>query len=168
MHGTGYPVFNLKIADTTMFTPPHFTTYMADFSKSGWYGFPAQPEEHVIKLARRSDGNHVHPAQERQAVSDVDIRKLHLFLESTFPALQSASIQYTRVGVTTALQGTHLLIDNHPTKSGLTVAIGGHGHGFKFAPILGELIADTLIGLPTFKFRWREAQPAVAESASFE
>jgi glycine/D-amino acid oxidase-like deaminating enzyme len=38
------------------------------------------------------------------------------------------------------------------------VATGGSGHAFKFAPLLGEIIADAVEGRPNPilpKFRWR-------------
>jgi sarcosine oxidase/L-pipecolate oxidase len=38
------------------------------------------------------------------------------------------------------------------------IATGGSGHGFKFAPVLGDLIADVLEGKPNeFRdlFKWR-------------
>ena len=38
------------------------------------------------------------------------------------------------------------------------VATGGSGHAFKFAPVLGALIADLALGVPhplADRFRWR-------------
>jgi glycine/D-amino acid oxidase-like deaminating enzyme len=46
----------------------------------------------------------------------------------------------------------------HPERAGLTVAGGGSGHGFKFAPVLGPIIADAVEGksnATSEKFRWR-------------
>jgi sarcosine oxidase/L-pipecolate oxidase len=36
------------------------------------------------------------------------------------------------------------LIDYHPTYSGLFLATGGCGHGFKFFPVIGEKIVDAM------------------------
>ncbi|KAK7214124.1 hypothetical protein V2G26_021302 [Clonostachys chloroleuca] len=36
------------------------------------------------------------------------------------------------------------LIDDHPDIEGLSVAIGGSGHGFKFLPVVGQYICETL------------------------
>ena len=47
-----------------------------------------------------------------------------------------------------------------PDRPGLAVAAGGSGHGFKFLPVLGELIADACAGrlAPEYaRFAWREA-----------
>ena len=44
-------------------------------------------------------------------------------------------------------------IDHDPERPGLVVAAGDSGHGFKFAPIIGGLIADVVEGRPN---RWAE------------
>lgn len=38
------------------------------------------------------------------------------------------------------------LISHHPEHSGLFIATGGSGHGFKFLPVIGDAIVDVLIG----------------------
>jgi glycine/D-amino acid oxidase-like deaminating enzyme len=61
-----------------------------------------------------------------------------------------------------------LLIDRVPGHGGLVVASGGSGHGFKFAPVIGEIVADTLEGHDnrwSQRFRWREAGPPSREEA---
>ena len=36
----------------------------------------------------------------------------------------------------------HFVIDRHPEFANVVIAGGFSGHGFKFAPIVGELVAD--------------------------
>jgi len=53
------------------------------------------------------------------------------------------------------------LIDHDPEREGLIVATGGSGHGFKFAPVIGPIIADVLERRPNkyaHRFRWRQKQ----------
>lgn len=38
------------------------------------------------------------------------------------------------------------IIDYHPEHSGLFVATGGSGHGFKFLPVIGDKIVDCILG----------------------
>ena len=40
------------------------------------------------------------------------------------------------------------LLARDPDRPRLTVAAGGSGHAFKFAPVLGDLIADAVLGEP--------------------
>jgi glycine/D-amino acid oxidase-like deaminating enzyme len=47
------------------------------------------------------------------------------------------------------------------------IAAGDCGHGFKFAPVLGEIIADAVEGKPNpilEKFRWRPEVPVGAST----
>ncbi|MEZ4518282.1 MAG: FAD-dependent oxidoreductase [Chloroflexota bacterium] len=92
-------------------------------------------------------------------VYDRDEAALRTFLENTFPALVDAPIVYTRRCLYCDTRDEHFWIDRHPEVEGLTVATGGSGHGFKFAPVLGDLIADAAESLPNpwlEKFRWRD------------
>jgi glycine/D-amino acid oxidase-like deaminating enzyme len=92
-------------------------------------------------------------------VGTADERKLRQFLAETFPALLGAEVVYTRLCLYCDTLDEHLWIDHHPERPGLAVAAGGSGHGFKFGPMLGGLIADVVEERPNpykEKFRWRE------------
>ncbi len=36
----------------------------------------------------------------------------------------------------------HFVIDRHPDQAGVVLACGFSGHGYKFAPVVGEVLAD--------------------------
>jgi glycine/D-amino acid oxidase-like deaminating enzyme len=156
MQAWGYPLFYLKTADTTLFTPPHFAIFAADINQNGWCGFPIHPREGLIKIAQHQLGQRLHPTHDSRAVNDVDIRNLHTFLDSALPGLKEATITYTRRCLACTTLDGQLWIGNHPTRPGLTVAAGGGNHSFQLAPILGEIIADTVECLPFARFKWRE------------
>ena len=62
-------------------------------------------------------------------------------------------------------------IDHDPDRPGLVVAAGDSGHGFKFAPILGPLIADVVERRPNAwasRFRWRSRGADRREAARAE
>jgi sarcosine oxidase len=42
----------------------------------------------------------------------------------------------------TATPDRHFVIDTHPNYPNVCVAAGFSGHGFKFAPAVGEVLAD--------------------------
>jgi glycine/D-amino acid oxidase-like deaminating enzyme len=86
---------------------------------------------------------------------EIDLRK---FLRSTIPALVDAPIVYTRVCMYCDTNDGDFWIAPDPERPNLTIAAGDCGHGFKFAPVLGELIADAVEAKPNpllQKFRWR-------------
>ena len=48
------------------------------------------------------------------------------------------------------------MIDRHPAAPGVAFASACSGHGFKFAPVIGEILADLVTGrssLPIDRFR---------------
>ena len=64
----------------------------------------------------------------------------------------------------------NFLIGHDPDRKGLVVASGGSGHGFKFAPLLGEVIADAVECHPNkwgARFSWREAGAPKTEEARY-
>src|SRR5438445_13182572 len=73
-------------------------------------------------------------------------KNLREFLSATFPALANASIVYSRVCMYCDTNDGHFWIAPDPQRPGLTIAAGDSGHGFKFAPVLGEIIADAVEG----------------------
>ena len=159
MQATGHPVFHLRPDKPELFTPPHFVVFTADVANTGWYGFPLHPSEGVVKIANHGVGQILHPVQDERVVTAVDEAHLRRFLRETFPTLADAPIVYTRRCLYNDTRDEHFWLDRHPTLANLTVAAGGSGHGFKFAPVLGELIADTAVGQPhpwLPRFRWRD------------
>ncbi len=65
---------------------------------------------------------------------------------------------YTRLCLYADTHDEDFWIARDPAREGLTVASGGSGHGFKFAPVLGGIIADAVEGRANpwlDKFRWR-------------
>lgn len=172
MRATGHPVFHLETPLADLFTPPRFTVFTADVANTGWYGFPLHPRERVIKIANHGPGQRLHPRDDERIVTAADKHHLRAMLADTFPALTDAPIVYTRRCLYSDTLDEHLWIDRHPQIDGLAVAAGGSGHGFKFAPILGDLIADAVEGKPNrwlSRFRWRDLAPETAgeEAARF-
>ncbi|MBX3063165.1 MAG: FAD-dependent oxidoreductase [Anaerolineae bacterium] len=170
MKSTGQPVFHLRPAQPELFQPPQFSTFTADVSATGWYGFPLHPHAGVFKIANHGIGQRLHPEKDERIVKPEDEQKLRAMLADTFPSLVDAPIVYTRVCVYGDTLDEHFWIDHHPERSGLVVATGGSGHAFKFAPVLGSLIADAVEGKANewlAKFRWRTlGVSAAGEEAS--
>lgn len=155
---TGQPVFHLKPRQPERFTPPHFTVFGADLSQSGWYGMPLHPREGVVKLGFHNPIRHTHPVHDERVVTEDEIAHLRQFLADSIPALADAELVYTRLCLYTNTPDEDFYIGRVPFLENLLLATGGSGHGFKFAPILGGLIADATEGranewLP--RFAWR-------------
>ncbi|HEX4420548.1 MAG TPA: FAD-dependent oxidoreductase [Kofleriaceae bacterium] len=157
LRATGQPMFHLRPADPALFAAARFPVFGADISRTGYYGFPAT-RDGIVKIANHGTGIDLAPDAPR-AVTAAQEAALREFLAATFPALADAPIVYRRLCVYGDTRDGHFWIARHPTRPNLTIAAGGSGHGFKFAPVLGELIADAALGRPNrlaAKFRWRD------------
>ena len=187
MRVTGHPVFHLQPTASELFHPPHFAVFTADITRSGWYGFPMHPVgrtsrhamrrgvdaersyqaagysiDGVVKVANHGIGQELHPMRDERVVTEHDVAKLRTFLRDALPSLADAPVTYTRRCLYCDTLDGDFLIDRHPDREGLFVASGGSGHGFKFAPILGQLAADVVLDQPNphlAKFRWRDIPP---------
>ena len=98
------------------------------------------------------------PDSPERVVTRQDENDLRKFLRSTIPGLAEAPIVYTRVCMYCDTNDGDFWIAPDPDRPNLTIATGDCGHGFKFAPVLGELIADAVEGKANpllQKFRWR-------------
>jgi glycine/D-amino acid oxidase-like deaminating enzyme len=104
------------------------------------------------------------------AVDDAHVERCREFLRGSLPALADAPVVHRRICFYCDAFDGAFLIDRHPGRPGLVVAAGGSGHGFKFAPVLGGVIADALEGRENpwaWPFRWRERGPEQREDARY-
>ena len=156
-HATGQPVFHLKPSKPELFAPQRFPVFGADITTTGYYGFPIN-RDGVLKIANHGTGREMSPDSPERVVTSDDENNLRKFLASTFPSLTDAPIVDTRVCMYCDTHDGHFWIARDPERQGLVIAAGDSGHGFKFAPVLGEIIADAVEGKDNpllDKFRWR-------------
>jgi glycine/D-amino acid oxidase-like deaminating enzyme len=154
---TAQPVFHLKPRQPELFSLERFPVFGADITTTGYYGFPIN-RDGVLKIANHGPGREMSPESTERAVTAKDENALREFLSSTFPALADAVIVYSRICMYCDTHDGHFWIAPDPEHEGLVIAAGDCGHGFKFAPVLGELIADAVEEKPNpilQKFRWR-------------
>lgn len=79
------------------------------------------------------------------------------FLRAFMPSVGLDRIEH-RVCMYGATASRDFLIDRHPSMAGVVVASGLSGHGFKFAPALGRLVADLVLtdAEPQPEFAWAQ------------
>jgi glycine/D-amino acid oxidase-like deaminating enzyme len=150
------PVLHFGPSDATMYRGPHFPPFAADIAGSGWYGFPALPDGRV-KIGHHSTGRQVSP-DDRGEVSLEHVALARSFLADSIPTLAGAPIVGDRVCLYCDTFDGDLFIDRDPHREGLVVAAGGNGHAFKFAPLLGAIVADVVENQENpwqTRFRWR-------------
>jgi glycine/D-amino acid oxidase-like deaminating enzyme len=154
---SGQPVFHLKPLQPEPFAPERFPVFGADITTTGYYGFPLN-RDGVVKIANHGPGREMSPESPQRSVTSEDEENLRRFLSWAFPALADAPLVYTRVCMYCDTHDGNFWIAPDPEREGLVIAAGDCGHGFKFAPVLGEIIADAVEqkSNPILeKFRWR-------------
>ncbi|MCY3836561.1 MAG: FAD-dependent oxidoreductase [Anaerolineaceae bacterium] len=163
----GQPVMHFRPAEPALFALPNFTGFAADISNTGWYGFPLH--QGVVKIANHGEGQRLDPRGPKK-VSAGEETRFRDFLRETFPALADAPCVKQRLCLYCDTWDGHFWVDWDREYPGLLVATGGSGHAFKFAPVLGELIADVLEGRENrfaARFAWRERGELGKEDARF-
>jgi len=162
LRASGQPVFHLKPPQPDLFAPERFPVFGADITTTGYYGFPIN-RDGIVKIANHGPGREMSPESPQRAVTSEEEENLRKFLSWAFPALAEAPIAYTRVCMYCDTHDGNFCIAPDPEREGLVIAAGDCGHGFKFAPVLGEIIADAVEqkSSPILeKFRWRPTVPA--------
>jgi glycine/D-amino acid oxidase-like deaminating enzyme len=165
---TGHPVAHFKPSHPELFGPGRFPFFGADISTTGFYGFPLN--RGVVKIANHGPGREMPPDSPQRVVTPEEEESMREFLRAAIPALADAPIVYTRICLYCDTHDGDFWIAADPDRPHLVIAAGDSGHGFKFAPILGEIIADAVEEKQNRwlkKFRWRpEVQPGAAKEAA--
>ena len=154
---TYHPVWHLRPRDPSRFGAECFPVFTADVSRTGFYGFPRHEVQGVVKVAHHGEAVAV-PADGSLTVAEEHTAKLRQFLSSRLPGLADSEVVSTRLCPYCDTQDGDFWVGNDPEREGLTIAGGGSGHGFKFSPLLGGVIADAVEGVDNpllVKFGWR-------------
>src|SRR5437899_398439 len=169
LRASGQPVFHLKPKQPELFTPERFPIFGADISTTGYYGFPLN-RDGVVKIANHGPGREMSPNSSERVVTKEEENQMRNFLSDSFPALADSPIVFTRICFYCDTHDGNFWIAPDPERPELTIAAGDCGHGFKFAPVLGEIIADAVEGKSNpllEKFGWRpEVRPGETKEAA--
>jgi len=166
MWTTAQPVIHVDAGPDDRWRAPAFPVWAADIARTGWYGFPAL-RTGAMKIGRHGSGRRVEPDGARDVVA-ADEARVRTFLGDNLPRLAEAPIVHRRLCLYCDTFDGDFWIDHDPERPGLVVAAGDSGHGFKFAPVIGALIADVVEGRKNEwakRFSWRRRVRERRESA---
>jgi sarcosine oxidase len=126
------------------FSPKIFPVWYRDGTPQGHvYGFPTL-DGHAIKLAAHQKDDPTDPERIHRAVTDSDLDPIRLFVTTylrgvTRHVTRSVTCMYTNT------PDEHFVIDLHPDSPRIVVLSVCSGHGFKFAPVIGDIAADLVL-----------------------
>jgi sarcosine oxidase len=127
-----------------LFEAERFPIFIREHSPGRWiYGFPRRNGR--VKFAIHMEGEPCDPDTVRRSVSDDEIEKVRAILGRCVPDAAGRCVA-SAVCLYTNTSDGHFVIGAHPEYPQVLIASCCSGHGFKFAPSLGEALADRLQG----------------------
>jgi sarcosine oxidase len=127
-------------AQPDLFLPRRFPVFLIESEFGIHYGFP--PFGSGIKVAKHHHQDEVvNPDSYDRCVAEADVRLIGDALAQYLPAAHGALMDAKTCLYTMASDG-HFIIDRHPGTPSIVIASPCSGHGFKFAPVIGEILAD--------------------------
>lgn len=122
------------------FAPDRCPVYLLDVPEGNYYGFPALPGE-GLKIGRHETGEPCTPATIRRTVDDAEVAMLRRVLDTYLPGA-AGDVRHTLTCMYTNTPDRHFILDHHPQYANVVYGCGFSGHGFKFASVIGEIMAD--------------------------
>ena len=104
------------------------------------YGFPTL-DGASVKIARHHEGDATDPQHVRREVSDGELDALRRFVATRLRGVTQRVTRTVTCMYTNTPDG-HFAIGLDPQDARVTVISACSGHGFKFAPVIGDIAAD--------------------------
>jgi len=124
-----------------LFEPGRFPIYIWETADLGvYYGFP-HLERPGVKLGLHHSGDLCDPDTLDRRAAARDEAAVRAFASSRLPAL-NGPVASSLVCIYTNTPDEHFLIDRWTEHPSVVYAGGFSGHGFKFASVVGEILAD--------------------------
>lgn len=123
-----------------LFAPERCPVYMLTVPEGYYYGFPLLPGQ-GLKVGADNGGETCTPHTIRREIEPKEIEEMQTVLERYMPgAMGTAKWAFTCMYTNTPDE--HFIIDRHPQYERVVYGCGFSGKGFKFASVVGEVLAD--------------------------
>jgi glycine/D-amino acid oxidase-like deaminating enzyme len=127
------------------FTEARLPTWI-DGGTTPFYGVPGN-HWRGFKISDDTRGPVVDPTTLERRVSDEKLASARAYLRRRFPSLADAPLLESRVCQYENSSDHNFILDRHPEAENVWIVGGGSGHGFKHGPVMGEMVADAVLGL---------------------
>ena len=124
-------------------TPDRFPVFIRETDMTDVYGFPTL-DGVSVKVARHHEGSTTDPDHVNRNVDDTDLNPLKRFVAHYMRGV-STEVTRTATCMYTNTPDGHFAVGRDPKDPRVTVVSACSGHGFKFAPVIGDIAADLVI-----------------------
>ncbi|GAA1824015.1 N-methyl-L-tryptophan oxidase [Luedemannella flava] len=133
-------------ADLSAYAPERFPVWIWD-APDGSTGYGIGAVDGAVKAAMHSGAGLVDPDLGADPATTAEADTMREWLASRVPDLAAAEWAGAVECLYTLTPDTDFVLGPHPAHANVAVACGFSGHGFKFAPVVGDVLADlTLAG----------------------
>ena len=117
-----------------------FPLFLMELYGHNFYGFPLFGVD-CMKVASHAHGKIVTPATVDRAFNSADESELRDFIDAHIPDA-TGRLNFGKICLYTNTPDCDFILDAHPKHSDILIAAGFSGHGFKFASVVGETMAE--------------------------
>ena len=136
------PLFWLESRGSAYLQDAGCPCFFYELPEGQFYGFPELVAGAGVKMACHSGGEVVvDPAAVDRQLNPQDLALVQSFATSCLPQVSGALVKESTC-LYTMSPDEHFIVDHHPGHANVVFAAGLSGHGFKFASVLGETLAD--------------------------
>jgi sarcosine oxidase len=124
-----------------LFTPAAFPIFNLEAPEGHFYGFPVYSVPGVKMGRFHHRDEQVNPDRMNRECDAADEAVVRQGIERYLPDANGPTLAMKTCLFTNAPDG-HFILDRLPEYPQVSIAAGFSGHGFKFAPVIGEIMAD--------------------------
>lgn len=141
----------VQTPEVQKYSSPHFPCWFIHDQDYGmFYGFPIHDANQTdaptgIKIALHMPGESADADHVNRYITEHDKSLMQYFIHRYMPQLQHSKIEY-KTCLYTNTPDEHFIIDYLPGfEDRVVFAAGFSGHGFKFAPVIGEILTQKIL-----------------------
>ena len=133
--------------DLTPFLPDRCPIYIWEGEEGmSFYGFPALGGSPAgVKVAFHNFGPYCTPETIERQVHESEVARIRDWMRERVPTLAQGRFAEARTCMYTLTPDQHFLIGLHPRFPQVVIGSPCSGHGFKFASVIGEILADLAV-----------------------
>ncbi|HEV2702106.1 MAG TPA: N-methyl-L-tryptophan oxidase [Steroidobacteraceae bacterium] len=145
---TRQPLLWFRPRESVLVDPNRMPAFLFQTAADVIYGLPNVCGTGVKVASHLSCGDLSSAEQARAEVSRIEAEYLHGELQRYVPAA-AGDLVNTSVCIYTRSPDEHFVVGLHPQAPQIVIASPCSGHGFKFASVMGEILADLAINRKT-------------------
>jgi sarcosine oxidase len=137
------PMFFDLLADPSAVGADRLPVWVVEDGRTAFYGIRHE-RALGLKVSIHHWGEFVDPHAVDRTVAAADVERVRAFLRTRMPAADGP-LRHAEVCLYTNTPDEVFVIDRHPATAGVAFASACSGTGFKFAPVVGEILADLAV-----------------------